>query len=91
VEFQFSLRSKAKTSQQLIIDYAIHFQKSNGQQAPKVFKWKTLELPPNKSLSLKRTHTIKHITTRKHYPGTHSLSLKINGNDLELGKFVLEI
>ena len=77
--FEISLVSRAEKSQPLIIDYAIHHRKANGRTTPKVFKWKTIELGKMASHAAKRKHSIRKITTRTYYPGTHRLEILING------------
>lgn len=71
--------SQSDNNQSMVLDYAIHFVKANGQTAAKVFKWKNLQLKPRQSVQLEKFHTIKPITTRTYYPGTHSIELLING------------
>lgn len=81
LDFSIEIQPTSDTVQSLIIDYVIHFKKSNGNLSPKVFKWKTLSLEPAKKVSLSRSHAIRLITTRKYYPGQHALSIRINGQD----------
>ncbi len=91
LSFDVSLRSAAKTPQQLVIDYVIHHQKANGTLSPKVFKWTTLSLAPGEERRLARNHTIKPVTTRRYHAGPHALSLRINGVDFGYVPFDLEI
>lgn len=79
MEFGFAVRSKSSQSQKLVIDYLIHFVKANGRTAPKVFKLKTVELPPKAELRIVKAHPLKKITTRVFYPGAHRLEIQING------------
>ena len=72
LEFELVLISTLKRSQALIIDYAIHHRKANGQMTPKVFKWKSLVLDARTSHTAQRKHGIRKITTRVYYPGTPS-------------------
>ncbi|MBX2850698.1 MAG: DNA alkylation repair protein [Phycisphaeraceae bacterium] len=87
--FSISLTSTAGATQKLVIDYAIHHRKSNGTTSPKVFKWKTGALDPSATLTAKRNHAIKKITTRTYYPGTHHLEILINGESF--GKKTFEL
>ncbi len=79
IEFTFSLKSSTKKSQKLVVDYVIHFVKSNKKTAPKVFKLKTFELKANETLVITKSHHIKKITTREYYSGRHLLEIQING------------
>ena len=79
LEFELCLTSTSNRVQPLIIDYAIHHRKANGGTAPKVFKWKMTTLEPLATLTARRKHAIRKITTRIYYPGTHGLEVLING------------
>lgn len=79
LDFSFSLTSTAQQSQPLIIDFVIHHQKANGTTSPKVFKWKTVDLAANKTLTITKKHPIKKVTTRQYYAGLHHLEVMING------------
>ena len=65
--------------QRLMIDYAIHHVKANGSLAPKVFKWKQLDLPAGGRQTIGKDHAIRAITTRRYYPGKHRIEILING------------
>lgn len=80
LQFSFFLKSTSKSSQKLIIDYAIDFMKANGKKGRKVFKLKTLILPGNEELLITKKHSLKPITTMKYYTGEHHLSLQVNGH-----------
>lgn len=77
--FSLTVRNEEKTAQRLMIDYAIHHMKANGTLAPKVFKWKQLDLPAGRSERIDKDHAIRAITTRRYYPGTHRVEILING------------
>ena len=78
----FDLKSTADTLQNLMIDYVIHFVKANGKTAPKVFKLKKAKLDGGKTLSIQKSHSIRPITTRKYYGGTHRIEIQVNGQIL---------
>lgn len=80
IEFAFTIQSKAKSSQRLVVDYVIHFVKANRTTAPKVFKMKTLEIKGGDSIEFAKSHHIKPITTRVYHPGVHYLEIQINGS-----------
>lgn len=89
LEFDFSITSTSKRTQPLIIDYVIHHRKANGTTTPKVFKWKTTTLKPASTLSARRRHPIRKITTRAYYPSTHQLEILVNGVPLGSADFEL--
>lgn len=91
VEFRFELISKGTHKQSIVIDYAIHHMKANGKTAPKVFKFRTLEIGPHETISLSKKHRIKPITTRNYYPGVHAVEILINGKTFGQVPFRLSV
>ena len=91
LEFELELHSESKTAQSLMVDYIIHHQKANGKISAKVFKLRTMTLLANKPLQLVKKHAIKPISTRKYYPGLHSLEIMINGQSVAKVDFKLHI
>lgn len=89
VKISFTLESTHSHSQQLMVDFRIHYVKANGRTTPKVFKLKTLELAPYDQNQLCKTVSLAEMTTRKHYPGEHKIDVLINGNVRPLGSFKL--
>lgn len=89
--FQFELQSEAKKSQDLVVDYVVHFKKANGSTSPKVFKLSTRTLRGGARLLLDRKHAIRPITTRKYYAGTHRVEVQVNGQILGGQDFELEM
>ncbi len=87
--FSFTLVSTSKTSQSLLVDYVIDYRKANGKMAQKVFKLTRLHLAPAARVVLKASTSFKDMTTRKHHPGTHGLSLQVNGKRIDLAQFEL--
>lgn len=87
--FELSLKSTSGHPQPLIVDYAIHHRKANGKTTAKVFKWKTTTLKPLATLTAKRKHAIRKITTRVYYPGVHTLEILVNGVSLGAADFAL--
>ncbi len=78
LEFSFDLA--ASRTESLMVDYVIDFVKANGSLAPKVHKLKKLELRQGESITLKKRHPLRaNATTYTLYPGTHRVTLQING------------
>jgi len=88
ISFDLTL-SGAEDAQKIVLDFAIHFVKANGQTTAKVFKCKNLTLNKNQSLSINKSHSFKPISTRKYYPGEHWLSIHINGAEIAKKAFQL--
>ncbi len=73
------LRSGAAGAQTLVIDYAVHHVKANGERRPKVFKGWTLQLAAHEQLTLSKRHSMRAVTTRRYHAGQHEVDLRING------------
>jgi 3-methyladenine DNA glycosylase AlkC len=91
IELTATLKSTAKRKQRLVIDYAIHHQKANGDMKPKVFKLRELDLAPGESVAIAKSHRIKPITTRKYHPGAHAVELLVNGQPTTKSPFTLRM
>lgn len=89
IEFTTAVQSNSTEAQWIVIDYAVHHMKANGQTSPKVFKLRTLEIAPGATVELTKTHAIKPITTRKYYPGEHAVEILINGKTFGRVPFML--
>ena len=73
----------------MVVDYIIHYMKSNSSTSPKVFKLKTFLLPAGEEVEIKKSHTLKKVTTRVHYSGVHYLEIQINGVVVKKAKWDL--
>ncbi|MCK5676835.1 MAG: DNA alkylation repair protein, partial [Verrucomicrobia bacterium] len=89
IEFKAVLRSESKNMQRVVVDYAIHHMKANGQTRPKVFKFQALEIAPGETVALSKRHAIKPIATRKYHPGKHAIEILINGKTFGRAGFTL--
>ncbi len=89
LEFAVQLKPERKGSQKLVVDYAIHHMKANGELSAKVFKLKSLSLKQPETLAKK--HAIKKITTRRYYTGQHKLEVLINGRAVAEKSFWLDV
>ena len=85
----FDLTNTGTQRQALLVDFRIHFVKANGKASPKVFKLKTVELAPREIVRLGKSVSLKDMTTRKHYSGTHRVEVVLNGRAQMLGSFEL--
>ncbi len=83
----FQIEIDPQASQDLMIDYIMHFTKANGKQSPKVFKWSKKTVVEGKTLKLKKAHSFQDFSTRKHYPGPHAVEIQINGEIMGRAEF----
>lgn len=89
IQFCAEIENRGSDKVSLMVDYVVHFVKKTGNAAPKVFKWKTLDLVPGESAILEKKQTMKHATIRTLYPGNHRVELQINGVRLAESDFDL--
>lgn len=89
VAIAFDVVGTAGRSQRLLIDFKIYFRKSTGKATPKVFKLKTLTLAPRGRVRLGKTVSLREMTTRRHYPGTHRVEILVNGRAYPAGAFTV--
>jgi len=87
LQFAFTLQSTASSTQDLIVDYAVHFVKANGTARPKVFKLKRVQLEARSSVELTGRVSFASMTTRQHYPGLHRIEVLANGEVFPLAEF----
>ena len=89
VEIAFDLRNEEDAARKYMIDFRVHYVKANGKTSPKVFKLKATTLDGGEVGSFQKKVSLKEMTTRKHYPGTHAVDVIINGRIETLGEFEL--
>lgn len=89
LDLSFRLESKARSSQRLVVDYAIHYVKKSGASSAKVFKLKELTLGAGETVLLTRSQVIRDFTTRVHHAGHHAVDIVVNGERMAEGGFHL--
>ena len=55
--------------------------KANGKRNRKIFQISEIALEENQAKLYKKTHSFADVSTRKHYPGLHSITLIVNGTE----------
>ena len=85
----FDVTNNTAQAQQVLVDFAVHYVKANGQARAKVFKLKTLDLAPHETQHVGKKISLADMTTRKHYPGHHRVDAILNGREQVLGSFEL--
>lgn len=91
LEFSFDLISEKTKSQKLVVDYVIHYAKKSGEQSPKVFKLKELNLKAKQTIAVSKKQRFQDFTTRKHYAGKHIVEVMVNGKSLGKKAFELAV
>lgn len=88
LEFEVSIT--AERDEELIVDYVIDFVKANGSTAPKVFKAKKLSLKQGERVTIAKRHPLRaDATTYRLFPGTHGLTIQVNGQGMSRATFEL--
>lgn len=87
VVFSFVISAKKTTKARL--EYGVDYVKSNGKTSRKIFKISEIEFKAGEKKQYSKKHSFADVSIRKHYPGTHSITLIVNG--MECGKLDLEL
>lgn len=90
-QFEFKITNLESKDVALRIEYRIYFLRGNQTHHAKTFKITEKQLAAKEALEIKKQHSFKLITTRKYHPGTHFISLVVNGMESEKQSFKLEI
>jgi 3-methyladenine DNA glycosylase AlkC len=78
LNFSFDLILKKEGKVRL--EYAVFYVKAKGQLSPKIFKITENDYKPG-THSFKRKQFFGDQSTRKHFPGTHHMSIFVNGEE----------
>ena len=84
----FSFILSVKKEAKLRIEYGIDFVKANGKTSRKIFKLSE-NIFKKGDHDLSRKQSFKDFTTRKHYPGKHTIAILVNGQEKEKAEFAL--
>lgn len=79
VTVEASLHNATEQDQPVLIDFRLHFVKSNGSTSPKVFKGASFRLAPGEARRVKKSVSLAQQTTRTHHPGRHRVEALLNG------------
>ena len=88
-EFQFSFISKEKEDTPFRIDYRVDYLTSTGKVSSKTFKIYEGIVDGRDERVFRKKLSFKDLTTRKHYPGRHFISVLVNGKKLSSEAFNL--
>jgi len=87
--FSFDLNINEREKKKVRLEYGVYFMKANGKLSKKVFKITENSYKPGKH-SFRKKHQFADMSTRKHYPGEHQVSIIVNGVEKEKTSFLLE-
>ncbi|MDL2262469.1 DNA alkylation repair protein [Bacteroidales bacterium OttesenSCG-928-I21] len=77
IVFSFAISTKESTKVRL--EYGVDYVKSKGKRSRKIFQLSQVSLSANEKKLYTRKHSFADVSTRKHYQGTHSITLIVNG------------
>lgn len=77
--FSFTLISEMETPHKVRVEYAVDYVKANGTRSKKVFHLSEMECRGSMKKGFLKNHSFRDLTTRKHYPGVHRISVIVNG------------
>ena len=89
VRLHAELHNPSKTSASALADWRVHYVKADGQRSAKVFKGSTIALAAGERGVLSKTLSLRQMSTRTHYPGTHVVELALNGQAHPVATFEL--
>lgn len=81
VHFTFKISNTSNAERALRVEYKIDFVKANGSTSSNVFQLSEFRLKANGNKEFKRKQSFKDLSTRKHYPGQHKITISINGDE----------
>jgi 3-methyladenine DNA glycosylase AlkC len=81
LSFIFSIKNTSNEAMKLRLEYGLYYLKKNGTLARKVFKICERMIAGNQQETISRNQSFKLISTRVFHPGTHQLSIIINGQE----------
>lgn len=87
LSFSFTLNS-LQTLGKCRLEFVISFMKKNTKQVDKIFKISESEIKSSHK-QIQKQFSFKAISTRKYYPGTHYLSILVNGVVMGKKSFLL--
>ena len=78
-DITFSFSISVKESAKVRLEYGIDYMKANRKRSRKIFQISEIALKENQKKLYSKTHSFTDVSTRKHYPGKHSITLIVNG------------
>ncbi len=80
-DMNFSFTIEAKKATKVRLEYGIDYMKANGKRNRKIFQISELSLKKNGKKPYTKKHSFAEASTRTLYPGTHSVTLIVNGTE----------
>ncbi len=89
LQLEAALTSADAQAQPLVVDYVVHHVKRDGSTRAKTWKGWKLRLAAGELRVLRKSHSLRAVTTRRDYPGVHVVDLVVNGDVVATSRFEL--
>jgi len=89
VRMTADLDNPSSSQGEVLVDFIVHFVKSNGTTSPKVFKGGERSLAAGTSTRVSKLVSLAQHSTRIHYPGIHPIDVQLNGTAHPAGTFLI--
>lgn len=88
-QFSFSMKLLKPHNENVRVEYTIDFITSTGKISKKIFKITEGKYVKGNEYFFRKSHSLKDLTTRKHFKGKHKLAVIINGEELAVTGFTV--
>ncbi len=75
----FSFEVASEASSKVRLEYGIDYVKANGRRTRKIFQISEPYFKHGTKKTYQKNHSFADVSSRKHYPGVHSITLIVNG------------
>lgn len=75
----FSFAIMAKETTKVRLEYEIDYAKAGGKRSRKIFQISDISIRANQKKVYTKSHSFADLSTRTHYPGSHFITLIVNG------------
>lgn len=79
--FKFIVHNLSDQTRDLRLEYKIDYVKANSSTSSKVFHISEFTLKPGAKRAFNKKQHFKDLSTRKHYPGDHCITVIVNGEE----------
>ena len=80
-EMTFSFTVETEAAAKVRLEYGIYYRKANGRQSRRIFQISELSFKEHTKKAYTKIHSFADVSTRKHHPGPHSVTLIVNGTE----------
>lgn len=77
----FSFQVAAKRAGKIRLEYGVDYDKASGKRNRKIFHISETMLKKNGKKDYTKIHSFADTSSRKHYPGIHSITLIVNSTE----------